>query len=187
MDINKPVPTCPEEEAYLKYIDEHRNQVYGAFRRHGQHICLCLSLIGLSYHELRNRISKHDLSKYGIEEFAAYRNTFYPKENEEKDAVGFAKAWKHHYTVNDHHWEHWIENGKPKEMAPLAIAEMILDWEAMSVRFKNNPIDWYRSRRNSINLGKRTRNLVEKILTSLQMTQEYPYTIRHNKRRRPKK
>lgn len=187
MEINKPIPTCPEESAYLKYIDEHRNNVYGAFRKHGQRICLCLSLIGLSYHKLRGRISKHDLSKYGSEEFEPYRNTFFPKENEEKNAEAFSKAWKHHYSINDHHWQYWIENGKPKEMDRLAIAEMLLDWEAMSMHFKNSPIEWYRANKNDIILGKHTRELVEKTLTSLQLTQEYPYTIRRNNRRHRQK
>ena len=185
--IDKPTPTCPEDKAYIKYIDEHRNYIYGAFRRHGQQICLCLSLIGGPfYHALRNRIFKHDISKYSAEEFDAYRNTFFPKENEEKDSDRFQKAWKHHYTVNDHHWEHWVNNGKVSEMDKVAIAEMILDWEAMSVRFKNSPIDWYQSRKDSIILGKRTRELVETVLTTMRMAQEYPYTIRKNNKRAPR-
>jgi len=185
MEINKPAPTCPEDEAYLKYIDEHRNYIYGAFRRHGQRICLSLSLIGLSYHKLRNRIAYHDVSKYGPEEFQAYRKNFYPKKEEEGPS-DFGKAWKHHYTVNDHHWEHWVENGKPKEMDRIAIAEMLLDWEAMSLKFKNNPAEWYRTHKNTILLGKRTRELVEKTLASLQMTREFPYSVRKNNRRAPR-
>ena len=187
VNINKPTPTCPEDEAYLKYIDEHRNNIYFAFRQHGQRICLMLSLIGLSYHKLRKRIAEHDISKYASEEFDAYRNNFFPKEGEEKDAFAFQKAWHHHYSVNDHHWQYWVKNGKAEEMDRIALAEMILDWEAMSFKFKSNPVDWYQKNKDEIILERHTRELVEKVLTNLQVSHEYPYAIRKNNRRRRQK
>lgn len=187
LKINKPAPTCPEDEAYLKYIDEHRHYVLTAFKKHGQQICLCLSLIGLPYHELRHRIAIHDLSKYGPEEFTEYRKSFFPKKEEENQISNFHMAWKHHYMNNDHHWEYWIHDDKAEEMDRLAIAEMILDWEAMSVKFKNSPLDWYNEHKDSLRLHRKTRELVEATLQSLAKTKEFPYVIRHKTNRRPRK
>ena len=199
MSVNKKIPTCPEEEAYLKYINEHRNTVKISFLKHGQYICLCLSLIGIErkkndfeqsiYDKLKTRIASHDKSKYDEKEFEGYRQWFFPKDGEEKNHDAFLKSWQHHYQTNDHHWQYWIDGTNVKEMDRLAIAEMILDWEAMSVQFKNNPVDWYNEHKNEIVLGKQTRELVEKTLNSLQSIKEYPYTInrKSNRRRHRKK
>ena len=160
----KPTPTCPEEEAYLAYIDEHRKNVYTAFMRFG------------------------DNSKYSGEEFEGYRQWFYPKEGEEKNKDVFDKAWKHHYEHNSHHWEYHLTNGKPKPMSKLNIAEMILDWIAMSIKFKNSPLEWYKENKDRINLEKRSRDQVESILVTLAATKLYPFYVKRNHKygRRPK-
>ena len=182
MDINKPTPTCPEEEAYLKYLDEHRKRIYKAFLRHGKLICLRLSLVGPASRELWHRINRHDASKYGSDEFNAYRNIFYPRDGEEKDDAAFQKALQHHYATNDHHWQYWITKNKPVEMKKIAIAEMILDWEAMSAYRKDNPLDWYKEHASEFVMDRRTRENVEAVLNSLQKTMDYPYSIRKSNR-----
>lgn len=174
----KPTPTCPEEEAYLAYIDEHRKNVYTAFMRFGSTLCLALSLVHGEYDVLRRFVSSHDNSKYSEEEFEGYRQWFYPKEGEEKDKDTFNKAWKHHYEHNPHHWEHHLANGKPKPMSKLNIAEMILDWIAMSIKFKNSPLEWYKKNKDRINLEKRTRDQVESILVTLAATKLYPFYVK---------
>ena len=184
----KPTPTCPEEEAYLKYIDEHRNYVYTAFLRFGKTICLALSLVQGEYDILRRYVSGHDNSKYGPDEFDGYRQFFYPKEGEEKNKDWFNKAWNHHYMINPHHWEYHLEKpDEAREMPKLNIAEMVLDWIAMSMKFKNSPVTWYNQNKDKIVLHKKTRNQVEQVLSALSTETQYPFRIRKNTRRRPKK
>jgi hypothetical protein len=184
MKIVKPTPSCPEEEAYLAYIDEHRKNVYQAFVKFGKSICLCLSMVNGEYNTLKRYVSSHDSSKYSEDEFQGYRQWFYPKENENKNKDLFLKAWTHHYKTNRHHWEYWLENNEPKEMSPICIAEMLLDWIAMSIKFKNSPLAWYNENKDRIIIHKHTRQQVERILSSLSKYPVYPFLIhkrRHNK------
>ena len=187
MEIVKPTPICPEDEAYIQYIDAHRKNLLTAFYRFAPQICLCLSLLGPSYKELRKRIGDHDASKYTVEEFEPYRQFFFPVEGQEKNKDRFLRGWRHHYTNNKHHWEYWLQNGSPAEMDKFSIAEMILDWIAMSIQFKNNPNVWYRQNKKRIVLHKRTQESVEKIMETLAKSKEYPFSIRPYRRTRQKK
>lgn len=188
-EVSKVDITCPEDEAYLKYINTHRTNINNAFRKHGKIICLCLSLVNFAYFKLMNNISNHDISKYDSTEFLPYRKKFFPKADEQSSDTGFSEAWKHHYSNNPHHWEYWVKNGKAKEMDRLSIAEMLLDWEAMGVYNKNSPVDFYNANKDRINLGKQTRKLVESTLQKLKETREFPYNISKHafKRRRFRK
>lgn len=164
MRNNRPIVTCPEEEAYLAYIDEHCNNVLKAFIKDGDTILLNLG-ISNRREDLLFRVKTHDVSKYGEDEFEAYRNYFYPKEGEKKDRKAFDIAWKHHYTHNSHHWEFYLdEDGNPKPMKLEAVAEMLLDWEAMSIKFGGNPYNWYQSNKDKIKLHPDTKFLVEHAL-----------------------
>ena len=187
MKIVKPTPTCPEDETYIKYIDEHRNNVYTAFLRFGKTICLSLSMVSGEYDILRRYVYSHDVSKFGKEEFQGYRQWFFPKEGEEKDKEAFIKAWHHHYTANSHHWEYFMDNGKVKPMRNLNVAEMLLDWIAMSMKFKNSPVTWYEENKDRIVLDKETRKKVENTLTILSRQPLYPFAIRRNNRRHQNK
>lgn len=184
MKIEKPTPTCPEDEAYIAYIDKHRNNVYTAFLRFGKALCLSLSLVNGEYDTLRFQIFKHDISKFGAEEFYGYRQNFFPKKEEEPDHKKFQKAWKHHYMNNPHHWNYYVEDGTAKAMNKLDIAEMLLDWIAMSMEFKNSPITWYNQNKQNINLEKNTRNLVEASLAILSTSRLYPFYIK-SKHKKP--
>ena len=57
----------------------------------------------------------------------------------------YQECWKHHYTVNAHHPEHWLdhENNTCTDMTLEAIVEMICDWEAMSLKFGTSTLKWY--------------------------------------------
>ena len=184
MKLIKPSPACPEDEAYLAYIDEHRNNVRQAFFKFGKPICLCLSLVNGEYDILQRHVNRHDVSKYNEEEFQGYRQWFFPKEGETKDKDMFQKAWKHHYETNQHHWEYFLNNGKPKEMPPLCIAEMLLDWIAMSMKFRNSPLKWYRENQDRITVHKDTRQKLEHILSVLAAYPVYPFRIRHSNQRK---
>ena len=117
--------------------------------------------------ELIGRIDVHDYSKYSIDEFPAYRNYFYPADGEATNDMDFANAWTHHYQVNDHHPEHWVLNNVPMEMPKVVIAEMILDWEAMSRNFGGNPRKWYNESSKSIVLNPKTAAIVKRALDIL--------------------
>ena len=134
----------PEEVRYMDYINDHISKVKKSFDQRSAMLQRVMNLSHSEMEELIGRIDNHDASKYSVEEFPAYRNYFYPAEKEARDNEGFAKAWEHHYKNNDHHPEYWVVNNVPQPMTKVAIAEMILDWEAMSRNFGGNPRVWYR-------------------------------------------
>ena len=75
---------------------------------------------------------------------------------------------------NKHHPEYWVmrdEDGiKPIDMPDIYIAEMILDWTAMGMNFKNsNPYIWFNKKRNYYSniMTTHTFNKVEKIVTEI--------------------
>lgn len=64
----------------------------------------------------------HDLSKYGITEFASSARNFQGNRSPievEKDKYGYSIAWQHHKGHNPHHWEYWIDNIGPKPTKEL--------------------------------------------------------------------
>lgn len=159
-----------QEAAYREYIKEHVLNVNNAYEciKDGLAIHLCCD-----EDLLERNIRKHDASKYSKEEFTAYRMKFYPDNNPEEASYtadaknkAFEKAWKHHYTVNPHHPEYWIVNGKPIKMVTYAIAEMYCDWAAMSFKFNNIPSKWYadKMKRDPFNFHPSTKLIVEKNL-----------------------
>ena len=83
----------------------------------------------------------HDLSKYspveffnGVRYYQGYRSPI----DEEKEEIGYSKAWLHHKGRNKHHWEYWLDfNLNGQLIAPLAmpynyIIESVLDKIAAS-------------------------------------------------------
>ena len=67
-------------------------------------------------------------------------------------------------------------------MKKMDIAEMILDWTAMSMKFKNNPITWYNQNKSNICIHRITRDQVEKTLSLLSISHLYPFQIRQQKK-----
>ena len=54
----------------------------------------------------------HDLSKFGITEFASSAKYFQGDRSPieaEKETVGYSLAWLHHKGHNKHHWEYWTD------------------------------------------------------------------------------
>ena len=146
----------PEEKKYVAYINSHIDRVKKSFDARGELIRRVFGFTHEDMAKLMHRIEVHDQSKFSINEFPQYRNYFYPAENEIKNDEEFARAWQHHYEHNDHHPEYWVKNGVPMEMSDLAIAEMILDWEAMSRNFGGNPRVWYRDSKRNIAINSAT-------------------------------
>ena len=157
----------PEEELYAAYIKDHVAKVRKSFDERGEMIRRVMYLSHDDMANLAKRIAVHDESKWSVDEFPQYRNYFYPAEGEAKIDEGFANAWKHHYENNDHHPEYWVKNGVATKMHPLAVAEMILDWEAMSRSFGGNPRTWFRDSKSKFNINTETETWVSSILAVL--------------------
>ena len=152
-----------KEKEYLDYIIEHINFVKKAYVLYmvplldQNNISTLISDEELkdAIEEVALRIETHDASKFSDSEFDGYRVKYYPtkRENQEseefKQEVGerYEECWKHHYTVNKHHPEHWLDHktGVCTDMTLDAIVEMLCDWEAMSLKFNTNTVEWYKN------------------------------------------
>ena len=160
-----------KEVEYKSYIEEHVSNVWVSFKR-------LLELFGDGMTtsmktELAARCIFHDMSKYDIEEFYPYRKNHHPINEEEKKLVKkeYDRAWKRHYTLNDHHWEHWKIDKKGEdvdsnygEMKVVALLELICDWMAMSIKFNNTVKDYYMKEKKKIHFHPSTRKLFLKII-----------------------
>lgn len=139
---------------YMNYIKQHKENVI-----HAYNFYMVPLMNRTKSRELQEAIIKagknvqyHDLSKYEPIEFEAYRQHFYPTEFE-KNEPGFEErlkplydaAWEHHHRNNEHHPEHWAEDGNKQDMPLEFIIEMICDWAAMAMYFKSRTKDWWES------------------------------------------
>lgn len=149
--------------AYTDYVNAHINAIKDAFEIFANQLLMDILssqnasdteiLLGVYMARLEQSIEKHDESKFSEEEFEAYRARFYPckqdkelpkQEIEEK----FEKAWEHHYSENSHHPEYYYTMfNKPIKMRVSDLAEMVLDWIAVSMVHKSNVLDWWASGR----------------------------------------
>ena len=150
-----------KEIEYEQYISNHLHNVRLAFEKYKFKLC---SALNISINSLEENINRHDQSKYSDEEFDGYRQWFYPYDNEEKNKKQFDGAWEHHYKNNPHHPEYWIRDGYIEDMPPIYIAEMLLDWESMSMHFGNDIRDYYRSERNKKPFSENTKKIIDSII-----------------------
>lgn len=104
--------------------------------------------------KLFKRAWVHDFSKYSKAEapyFAAASNTkdvVYGSEQYKKDVeVNLKPALDNHYKLNSHHPQHHDKGFK--EMQPLDVIEMLVDWKASTLRNKNGDI------KNSLELNRK--------------------------------
>lgn len=153
---------------YNKYIVEHINNVKKAFEEFGDTLCMHLNV---NKDTLRELVDKHDLSKFGTDEFEGYRQFFYPKDGEEKSKTAMDMAWLHHMNTNPHHPQYWElrdgEASKTLDMPSEYIAEMILDWQAMSYKFGGTPLTYYNESGKYKKFSGNTRVKLEQTLKSL--------------------
>lgn len=163
--------TCKQDMEYLAYIREHVANVNKVFFEKGIALCKELNLGIMEYVRAEANIRRHDDSKYSDQEFRYYRMNFYPDPSDtlpKKDIKAlFDIAWKHHYTYNKHHWDHWVKGGEPKEMDNISIIEMLCDWGAMSIKFGGTAYGWYldQMKQNKIILHPNTKVKVELLLS----------------------
>ena len=156
-----------KELEYSIYIETHRLLVRKVWHQISHKISDMFEKALVE--QVTERIYYHDLSKYSREEYSPYRRKFYPTSNDllvpgeiEED---FDKAWRHHYHVNDHHWEYWIDDkGKPMDMYWSAIIEMIIDWQAFGLKCGDTAEEFYLANGDSFNMSDVTRKMLSKIL-----------------------
>ena len=124
----------------------------------------------------------HDLSKYGITEFAESAKYFQGNKSPieaRKAAYGYSIAWQHHKGHNPHHWEYWIDNIGTYENKPIMIPqqyviEMICDWVGAGIVYSGNkpnynkpytePMDYYIAHCNERIFHPVTKREIERLL-----------------------
>lgn len=146
-----------KEKEYEQYIQEHISFVKLATISYGIKLC---ELLNISWFEISNLINEHDRSKYSKEEFDGYRQWFYPCSDEEKNRELFDRAWEHHWQNNKHHPEYW----GGEDMPPVYIAEMLLDWEAMSIKFNDNTYEYYQKEKDKKGFSANTKKILDEII-----------------------
>lgn len=153
-----------KENEYKAYIKEHVANVHSAFLKYGINMAKRLFITpGALY----VRVIRHDDSKYSDIEFNAYRQYFYACSDETPNEEEFNNGWIHHYKNNDHHPEYWVDEvtGEIKDMPVECIAEMLLDWEAMSMKFGGSTYDYYMKEKDNKPFSENTRRIVEELIT----------------------
>ena len=159
-----------KEAEYRAYIDEHINNVKTVFNAMKRMELVPPEILP----QLEKNVEAHDKSKYSEEEFDGYRCKFFPVSDSEKFAArsAFGRAWEHHKIHNLHHWESptWFDpkTRTAKPMDPVYVYEMICDWQAMSLKFGGNCLEWFQSQ-TRMYLAPETRalaiSIMEKIIT----------------------
>ncbi len=118
------------------------------------------------------RLIVHDLSKFGPSEFWGYANRLYTKDGPTPiDVEAFKRAWKHHWSTNDHHWEFWLlGTAYYSQMSDQAVREMVADWLAASHAYSGERPkslegwSWFQDNFDRIKLHPKTRAQVLEIL-----------------------
>ena len=155
-----------KEHQYIRYIDKHIENVEKAFYELA--LCPYLNHIMNEYTcaKLYDQIKVHDESKYEVEEFDAYRKNFYPinKQEKEDNKKDFDKAWEHHLKNNRHHWQSRQYDKEFTMQIQIDILENVCDWLAMGYTFGDRPYQYYEKNKDKINLPKKDREFLEKII-----------------------
>lgn len=149
---------------YEDYINEHISNVKVAYMQYGDKLCKALNISPIVL--LRN-VNAHDKSKWSEEEFDAYRQYFHPCSDETPNKEWFNMGWVHHQNNNPHHPEYWIDrsdDGKILTMPPVYIAEMLLDWQAMKIKFGGNNYDYYMQNRDKKPFSEETKKILDEVI-----------------------
>ncbi|MBR3932339.1 MAG: catalase [Clostridia bacterium] len=151
---------------HFKVITKHRHKV----------ISHCFKA-GILWQGLR-----HDLSKYSPTEFISgakyFLGTRSPNE-EERNKIGYSKAWIHHQGRNKHHFEYWKDyNMKTHLMEPVKmpykyVVEMFCDRVAASKIYQGekyrsmHPLEYFENGKKTRVIHKDTSDELELLLKML--------------------
>lgn len=120
----------------------------------------------------------HDLSKFGITEFAPSARYFQGDKSPieaEKAEVGYSVAWLHHKGHNKHHWEWWTDFGENGEVIANKIPskyviEMVCDWIGAGMVYSGEkwtqaePLNYYKKVRSGRHFHPETEKLIVYLL-----------------------
>ena len=156
-------------DKYLVYLDEHIGNVKLVWERLQPLLENEYWLDDYNYFSINEIIKHHDESKYNGDEFFPYLWNFYPApEGTEVNKQGymFNKAWNLHQKSNKHHWQYWVmieDSGEQivLDMPFFFIIELLCDWTAMSIKFKNKPSEWYGKNKDKMILHEKTISCIE--------------------------
>jgi hypothetical protein len=153
-----------KKKEYLDYINNHITNVKKVWDN--VRIFLVEAQVTPEIIDIVDRnIPFHDFSKFLSSEFEGYRQFFYPTSEEIRSVDVFNRAWNHHCKHNQHHWEYWIIPEKERnlifDMPQEMILEMLCDWTAMSLFFKDLPSEFYARKKQEMILSSSTRALTE--------------------------
>lgn len=161
-----------KELEYKKYVDRHIKCVKAAWdtmKNNHTIIDFCCSEGQTSQSiiipTMDLLIMSHDSSKYGIDEWEAYRQYYFPINEMEKQSAKaeYERALIHHYANNMHHPEYWIN--RMDSMTITSVIEMCCDWIGVSMVKGGSALDFYNKSFKKQKLGVTQREWVEFILT----------------------
>lgn len=150
----------------MKFIDHWRYMMY--VLRHKYFVFVGGRRLGVPIMQL----VLHDWTKFLLIEWFAYvarmkdgRNSTWERA---ADTPEYARAWRHHWAANPHHWVHWVINDVALPMPEKYILEMIADWfGAGMAQHKPDIAGWYATNGWRMNLHPTTRMIVESRLPLL--------------------
>ena len=171
-DSNEAKAVHDQEEVYMEYIKNHKNNVIKAFNKLYGPVMAEYERTGtiegfptndyfgmeefvrcIKYLIDEEIIVNHDMSKYSDSEFPQYRAHWDPTEKEKQapqeytDAVerAYQKAWEHHYQNNNHHPEFWynFEKKEANDMSLESMLHMMADWASFRPDDLPGTIEWY--------------------------------------------
>jgi len=136
---------------YLDYLEEHLVNIAKAFQEVSE-ACDGMAWVGDDYtwHNFRQEVCYHDISKFSEEEFVQYRAKFFPATIELYDC--FDPAWDNHKKENPHHWESIRYDAKRPGETETDIVHMIIDWTAMGYKFGDTAQEYYEANKSKIKI-----------------------------------
>lgn len=163
--------TKTPDELYEEYLTKHVQGVQDIYYNTMKPILVGEGIDDDTLSKIEVLIINHDASKRDEEEWNAYRDYFYDKENNPRSSEAFNYAWKHHQNHNPHHWNYWVlvndcdePQVQPLDMPLEYIVEMLADWSSAGKYYGNTANYWYNKQKDKMLLSPKTREIIEKYL-----------------------
>lgn len=160
-----------KQSEYNTYINKHIDNVKKIWK-HASNVPN-LHIDDETFVSIDYLISEHDQSKVNASEYDDYRRYFYPTEWEKENINevilknNFDFAWNHHQKTNRHHWQYWIlmdDEFKILKMPYIYIIEMLCNWSAMSLKFKDKPSEFYHKNKEKMIFADDTKIFIQRFL-----------------------
>ncbi len=71
-----------------------------------------------------------------------------------------------HHARNLHHWQHWVDGGKPHPMPEAYVREMVADWMAAQKTYGGTVDRWLKTEYSKMRLHPQTVQILERVLRS---------------------